>query len=62
MAGNTQEVPPDWWGRKLGFVVGGMLGAESKRKKSLNKRAMFNEDDQENLYKLVQVWWFCVHF
>lgn len=31
-----------------------MLGAESRRKKSL-ERTMFNEDDQENLYNLAQV-------
>ncbi|KAG6388278.1 hypothetical protein SASPL_153480 [Salvia splendens] len=52
-AGRTQDVPSDWWGYKLGFVVGGMLGAESRRKKSL-ERTMFNEDDQENLYNLAQ--------
>ncbi|KAL1551951.1 G-patch domain-containing protein 1-like [Salvia divinorum] len=51
--GKTQDVPSDWWGYKLGFVVGGMLGAESRRKKSL-ERTMFNEDDQENLYNLAQ--------
>ncbi|XP_042004262.1 G-patch domain-containing protein 1-like [Salvia splendens] len=51
--GRTQDVPSDWWGYKLGFVVGGMLGADSRRKKSL-ERTMFNEDDQENLYNLAQ--------
>ncbi|KAG6391093.1 hypothetical protein SASPL_148842 [Salvia splendens] len=51
--GKNQDVPIDWWGFKLGFVVGGMLGAESRRKKSL-ERTMFNEDDQENLYNLAQ--------
>lgn len=54
IAGRTQDVPSDWWGYKLGFVGGGMLGAESRRKKSL-ERTMFNEDDQENLYNLAQV-------
>ncbi|XP_052209936.1 G-patch domain-containing protein 1 [Diospyros lotus] len=47
-------VSPEWWGHK--FVSGGFLGAESRRKKSLptTKRAAFHEEDQENLYKLVQ--------
>ena len=54
IAGRAQDVPSDWWGYKLGFVVGGMLGAESRRKKSL-ERTMFNEEDQENLYNLAQV-------
>ncbi|CAA0812134.1 D111/G-patch domain-containing protein [Striga hermonthica] len=49
----VQEVPQDWWGHKFGFVTGGLLGAESRRKKS-HDRTTFNEDDQENLYKLVQ--------
>ncbi|KAK1408274.1 hypothetical protein QVD17_39910 [Tagetes erecta] len=52
----------DWWGYKFGFVSGGFLGAQSRRKKSsttedvqnFNKRTMFHEEDQENLYKLVQ--------
>ncbi|KAL0330029.1 UNVERIFIED_CONTAM: G-patch domain-containing protein 1 [Sesamum radiatum] len=56
MEEKVQDVPPEWWGYKLGFVTGGLLGAESRRKKSLlsNERTTFNEDDQENLYKLVQ--------
>ncbi|KAF7828224.1 PIN2/TERF1-interacting telomerase inhibitor 1-like [Senna tora] len=56
------EIPPDWWGYKHGFVSGGLLGAESKRKKSrtsentksTTERTAFHEEDQENLYKLVQ--------
>ncbi|KAH6795939.1 hypothetical protein C2S51_036925 [Perilla frutescens var. frutescens] len=53
--GKTQDGPQeDWWGYKLGFVLGGMLGAQSRQKKSLNERTTFNEDDQENLYKHVQ--------
>ncbi|KAL8040909.1 hypothetical protein ABFX02_10G130800 [Erythranthe guttata] len=61
--GEVQDLPPGWWGHKLGFISGGLLGAESQRKKLLlsgndqknsNGRTMFNEDDQENLYKLVQ--------
>ncbi|PWA38917.1 G-patch domain-containing protein [Artemisia annua] len=55
-------IPPDWWGNEFGFVSGGLLGAQSKKKKSrtfdvtqnCNKRTAFHEDDQENLYKLVQ--------
>ncbi|KAL7604367.1 hypothetical protein Lser_V15G18314 [Lactuca serriola] len=58
-----KEISPDWWGNKFGFVSGGLLGAQSKRKKSnstseitqnSNKRTAFYEEDQENLYKLVQ--------
>ncbi|CAI9755476.1 unnamed protein product [Fraxinus pennsylvanica] len=57
-----QDVPPEWWGRKYGFIAGGILGAESRRKRALlsensqnpNQRMTFNEEDQENLYKLVQ--------
>ncbi|EYU23424.1 hypothetical protein MIMGU_mgv1a012511mg [Erythranthe guttata] len=56
--GEVQDLPPEWWGHKLGFISGGLLGAESKRRKLLmskndensNVRTMFNEDDQENLY------------
>lgn len=56
-------ISPDWWGNKFGFVSGGLLGAQSKRKKSNktseitqnpNKRTAFYEQDQENLYNLVQ--------
>lgn len=58
-----EGVSPEWWGHKFGFVSGGFLGAESRRKKSLmaesaqncNERTVFFEDDQENLYNLVQV-------
>lgn len=52
-------IPPDWWGYKYGFVSGGFLGAESKKKKSMisgkAERTAFFEEDQENLYNLVQV-------
>lgn len=54
-------VPPDWWGHKFGFVMGGFLGAQNKQKKSSvedqqgsSKRTTFCEDDQENLYNRVQ--------
>ncbi|KAK7318182.1 hypothetical protein RJT34_02881 [Clitoria ternatea] len=55
-------IHPEWWGFKNGFVSGGFLGAESKKRKSMisgsvkNKaeRTAFYEEDQENLYKLVQ--------
>jgi Pin2-interacting protein X1 len=58
----VEELSPDWWGFKSGFVSGGFLGAESRRKKSQttenaqksNERTVFCEDDQENLYYLVQ--------
>ncbi|KAG5563324.1 hypothetical protein RHGRI_005915 [Rhododendron griersonianum] len=55
-------VSPDWWGFKCGFVSGGFLGAQSSGKKSLpsqnahnpQERVAFHEEDQENLYNLVQ--------
>ncbi|XP_051151263.1 G-patch domain-containing protein 1 [Andrographis paniculata] len=58
----VQDIPAEWWGYKHGFVVGGILGAEAKRKNAIlsgtsqnaDKRRTFNEEDQENLYKLVQ--------
>ncbi|WCJ26364.1 D111/G-patch domain-containing protein [Euphorbia peplus] len=57
----TKDLPPDWWGFKSGFVSGGFLGARNKKKSSRtgkaedpNKRTAFHEEDQENLYKLVQ--------
>ncbi|KAJ6943554.1 hypothetical protein NC652_009112 [Populus alba x Populus x berolinensis] len=58
----VEDLPPDWWGFKHGFVSGGLLGAKPAKKKSTrtadthnrNERAMFFEEDQENLYKLVQ--------
>lgn len=59
----VEEVSSEWWGYKNGFVSGGFLGARSSRKKSLiteeaqthNERTVFFEQDQENLYNLVQV-------
>ncbi|CAI0414687.1 unnamed protein product [Linum tenue] len=56
------EPPPDWWGYKIGFVCGGLLGARSTKKKSSQngdaqnhkERTAFHEEDQENLYNLVQ--------
>ncbi|KAM1080065.1 hypothetical protein ACFX15_014212 [Malus domestica] len=54
-----KEIPLDWWGHKYGFIRGGLLGAEMKRRKleisqNGNERKMFHEDDQVNLYNLVQ--------
>ncbi|XP_062074428.1 G-patch domain-containing protein 1 [Humulus lupulus] len=52
-----EEISPDWWGFKLGFISGGFLGAESRRKlqsENSKARTAFHEDDQENLYNLVQ--------
>ncbi|KAK7251368.1 hypothetical protein RIF29_34497 [Crotalaria pallida] len=56
------DIHPDWWGHKYGFVSGGLLGAELKKRKSLTsetaknrtERTAFFEEDQENLYNLVQ--------
>ncbi|XP_057521147.1 G-patch domain-containing protein 1 isoform X2 [Amaranthus tricolor] len=52
--------PPEWWGYKYGFVVGGYLGAKSKKRKAADaeapigsKKIGFLEEDQENLYNLV---------
>ncbi|XP_020223857.1 uncharacterized protein LOC109805962 [Cajanus cajan] len=55
-------IPPNWWGYKYGFVSGGFLGAELKKKRSMiaesvknrAERTEFFEEDQENLYNLVQ--------
>ncbi|XP_022760686.1 uncharacterized protein LOC111306919 [Durio zibethinus] len=60
--GNKAEsVSPEWWGHKFGFVSGGFLGESTRKKsikagesKNLTERTVFFEDDQENLYKLVQ--------
>ncbi|CAA7406788.1 unnamed protein product [Spirodela intermedia] len=56
-----EDVPLDWWGHKYGFVSGGFLGASrtrsysSKTSQSLSEKSDgFLEEDQENLYKLVQ--------
>ncbi|XP_055821613.1 G-patch domain-containing protein 1 [Solanum dulcamara] len=57
-----QGVPPEWWGYKNGFVSGGFLGSQARKKKSsssdkmldFSERTTFHEDDQENLYNLVQ--------
>lgn len=56
-----QSVSEDWWGHKYGFVSGGLLGASTKKRsrptdstQNFNKRTAFFEEDQENLYKLVQ--------
>ncbi|XP_045820811.1 G-patch domain-containing protein 1 [Trifolium pratense] len=56
------DIHPDWWGNKYGFVSGGFLGAASKKKKSSTSeiaksgmaRTPFFEQDQEDLYNLVQ--------
>ncbi|XP_050229035.1 G-patch domain-containing protein 1 [Mercurialis annua] len=57
----AKAVSQDWWGYKTGFVSGGFLGAQNKRKSNRhrngennNERTAFHEEDQENLYKLVQ--------
>jgi Pin2-interacting protein X1 len=54
----VEDVPPDWWGHKLGFVSGCLLGAGSRKRsrdtKIVKERTMFHEGDQENLYNLVQ--------
>lgn len=60
--GKPDENLPEWWGSKYGFVSGGFLGARSTRKKIVGskdagksyERTAFFEEDQENLYKLVQ--------
>ncbi|OWM72087.1 hypothetical protein CDL15_Pgr017970 [Punica granatum] len=60
--GKKSQDVAEWWGSKHGFVFGGFLGAGATRKKSAfikeagnkNERTAFFEEDQENLYKLVQ--------
>ncbi|KAF5734790.1 G patch domain-containing protein 4 isoform X2 [Tripterygium wilfordii] len=58
--GEKQDISADWWGNKYGFISGGFLGAKSVKRKSVNgakndnMRTVFHEDDQENLYNLVQ--------
>ncbi|KAL1834777.1 hypothetical protein ACET3Z_004428 [Daucus carota] len=56
-----KEMPADWWGYKSGFVSGGFLGAQSKKRtleaehtRNPHERIAFHEEDQENLYNLVQ--------
>ncbi|KAL0914055.1 hypothetical protein M5K25_017554 [Dendrobium thyrsiflorum] len=59
-----EEKSEQWWGHKYGFVSGGFLGAQSQSSKALlaknpqylasGSRKAFGEEDQENLYKLVQ--------
>ncbi|KAJ3682054.1 hypothetical protein LUZ60_014627 [Juncus effusus] len=49
------DLKADWWGHKQGFIFGGHLGAKSKKSlKIKNIRQMFGEQDQEDLYNLVQ--------
>ena len=57
----AESISPEWWGHKYGFVSGGFLGELNRKKaiktgesKNLTERTMFFEDDQENLYNLVQ--------
>ncbi|ONK55938.1 uncharacterized protein A4U43_C10F2490 [Asparagus officinalis] len=55
-----EEELAQWWGHKYGFVSGGFLGSQSRTSKSRllknssDTRKPFAEEDQENLYKLVQ--------
>lgn len=57
------EIKADWWGHKQGFTFGGLLGARSNKlckarssdDNSAYVRKTFAEEDQENLYNLVQV-------
>lgn len=47
---------PNWWGHKYGFVVGGALGEKQKKKEAGEEgKRGFLEQDQEDLYNLVQV-------
>ncbi|KAK6137389.1 hypothetical protein DH2020_028861 [Rehmannia glutinosa] len=61
MEDKIQDVPPEWWGHKFGFVTGVCLVLKLEEKgppvridQNPNGRTTFSEDDQENLYKLVQ--------
>jgi len=60
----SQAEDVNWWGHTFGFVSGGFLGATSRKRKSSRKvpdnvRQTFAEEDQENLYNLVQVGMMC---
>ncbi|XP_021671782.2 G-patch domain-containing protein 1 isoform X1 [Hevea brasiliensis] len=57
----AEQVSKEWWGYKSGFVSGGFLGTQTTKKsnrtgnaQNFNERTGFLEEDQENLYKLVQ--------
>ena len=58
-----QELAADWWGSKYGFVRGGALGSKQVQvretvngeRPSQNGRTQFSEQDQENLYNMVNV-------
>lgn len=59
----AEEELAQWWGHKYGFISGGFLGAQSRTSKSVSKdsqslssttRKAFVEQDQEDLYNLVQ--------
>lgn len=52
------EIAADWWGTKYGFVRSGALGSKVREtvngeRPSENGRTQFSEQDQENLYNLV---------
>jgi Pin2-interacting protein X1 len=63
LVGSVSQVEDvNWWGHKYGFVSGGFLGATSHKNKikdPANVRQTFGEEDQENLYNLVQVGMLC---
>ncbi|KAL8138879.1 hypothetical protein V2J09_004880 [Rumex salicifolius] len=53
----------DWWGNKFGFIFGGLLGSKANKRRRVgeksksekrSKTAGFLEQDQEDLYNLVQ--------
>lgn len=57
------NIPIDWWGTQFGFVAAGALGLQTRDRKltadleptlSSKTRMSFCEQDQEDLYKLVQ--------
>jgi len=54
------EIAADWWGTKYGFVRSGALGSKVREtvngeRPRQNGRTQFSEQDQENLYNLVNV-------
>lgn len=57
------DIAADWWGTKYGFVRAGALGSKQVQvretvngeRPSQNGRTQFSEQDQENLYNLVNV-------
>eukprot|EP00246_Nothoceros_aenigmaticus_P016711 TRINITY_DN7783_c0_g1_i1.p1 TRINITY_DN7783_c0_g1~~TRINITY_DN7783_c0_g1_i1.p1 ORF type:complete len:507 (+),score=115.59 TRINITY_DN7783_c0_g1_i1:282-1802(+) len=56
---SQEPLASNWWGNSFGFVRGGQLGSQQRQSQvepgaAANESTAFCEQDQENLYKLVQ--------